>query len=86
MLDVRSRYDSAATRPRVRLLYGNDNPRDREHGERLAGLEGVELVPLQGWKRHNVTEVRIKRGEFEADLTWLLKEPAFSKSTSLPGS
>jgi hypothetical protein len=31
-------------------------------------LEGVELVPLPGWKRHNVTEVRIKRGEFEADL------------------
>jgi hypothetical protein len=85
MLDVRSRYDSASTRPRVRLLYGNDYPRDREHGERLAGLEGVELVPLPGWRRHDVTEIRIKRGEFEADLNWLVKEVAFSNSTSLPG-
>jgi hypothetical protein len=42
-------------------------------------------VPLPGWKRHNVTEVRIKRGEFEADLNWLVKEVAFSKSTSLQG-
>jgi hypothetical protein len=42
-------------------------------------------VPLRGRKRDNVTEIRIKRGEFEADLNWLLKEVAFSKSTSLPG-
>jgi hypothetical protein len=39
-----------------------------------------------GWKRHNVTEIRIKRGEFEADLnSWRQSHNALNRQIAFEG-
>ena len=72
MLDASSRFASASAHPRVRIIYGNDNEEDRREAERLAGLDGVELLPLTNWRHHLVIDALIESGEFEANLNWML--------------
>lgn len=79
MLDLRYRYESAASYPRVRHVYGAAHDVDREEAERLAGLEGIELVPLAGWTEHLVIDALMETGEFVPALTWALGAKAISR-------
>ena len=76
MLTVRGRYESAHVYPRIRHIYGGANDRDREQAELLAGMEGVELVPLADWPHHLVIDALIETGEFDTNLNWLLETKA----------
>ena len=62
MLDLRYRYESSASYPRVRHVYGAAHDVDREEAERLAGLEGIELVALPDWTEHLVIDALIRVG------------------------
>ena len=76
MLTVRGRYESSPIYPRIRHIYGGAHDRDREEAERLAGMEGVELVRLAGWPHHMVIDALMETGEFDAHLNWLLEADA----------
>jgi len=76
MLTVRGRYESAPIYPRIRHVYGGDHNRHREQAERLAGMEGMELVPLADWPHHLVIDALLERGQFDAHLAWLLQAEA----------
>jgi hypothetical protein len=69
-LDLRELYRSAEPRPRAWLAYGARNWDDRLHGEHMAGLDGVTLEPVAGYKGHNSALELIRGGRFDD----LLKE------------
>lgn len=72
-LDLAALYRAAARRPVARLLYGGDNENDREEAERMAGIEGVERIALPGVADHGILSALVARGEFEAQLAWLME-------------
>ena len=72
MLDLRGRYDAAAVHPRIRHIHGGANDVDRLEGENLVGLEGVEMVSLDGFENHAVLEHLIATGTLNSQLGWLL--------------
>lgn len=74
-LDLARLYREAAARPRLRLVYGEANSLDRREAERMAGIEGVELVPIAGLERHGVIPYLVPDGSFERHLGWLAAEP-----------
>lgn len=74
-LDLAQLYREAATRPRLRLVYGGSNALDRREAERMAGIEGVELVPIAGLGRHGVIPYLVPDGSFDRHLGWLVAEP-----------
>jgi hypothetical protein len=77
-LDTRRRFVSRSIRARVRHVHGADNEIDRAEGENLAGLAGVELLPIAGWSSHSVVEKLIPSGAFEAHLRWLVSTAAIA--------
>jgi acyl carrier protein len=84
MLDLRYRYESSPSYPRVRHVYGAAHDVDREEAERLAGLEGIELVPLPGWTEHLVIDALIESEEFVPALRWMFGAEAVSKNVAAP--
>ncbi|MBY0275515.1 hypothetical protein K2Z84_09240, partial [Candidatus Binatia bacterium] len=69
-LDVRRRLVRMPRRPRH--VHGADNDVDRAEAANLAGIGGVELLPIDGWSRHSVVEALIPSGAFDAHLRWLV--------------
>jgi len=84
MLDLRYRYESSASYPRVRHVYGAAHDVDREEAERLAGLEGIELVALPDWTEHLVIDALIESEEFVPALRWMFGAEAVSKNVAAP--
>ena len=74
-LDLAKLYREAAARPRLRLVYGEANALDRQEAERMAGIAGVELVPIAGLERHGVIPYLVPDGSFDRHLGWLVAEP-----------
>ncbi|MBY0277390.1 hypothetical protein K2Z84_18830 [Candidatus Binatia bacterium] len=70
--DLRQRFALTPRRPRVRHVHGAGNDVDRSEGENLAGIAGVELLPIAGWERHSVVEALIPSGAFDGHLRWLV--------------
>lgn len=82
MLDLRYRYESSAIYPRIRHIYGDAHEIDRVEAERFKGLEGVELVPLVGWKEHLVIDSLIGNDEFVPTLAWMLAAKAVTRGNA----
>jgi acyl carrier protein len=82
MLDLRYRYESASSYPRIRHVYGAANDVDRMEAERLGGLDGSELVSLPSWEEHLVIDALIGSNEFVPTLEWMLRAKAISRSAS----
>jgi hypothetical protein len=64
-LDLRELYRSAESPPRAWLAYGERNWDDRIHSEHMAGLDGVTLEPVAGYKGHNSALELIRAGRFD---------------------
>jgi acyl carrier protein len=84
MLDLRYRYESSSVYPRIRLIYGDGHKLDRSEAARFKGLEGVELLPLVGWKEHLVIDDLIGKNEFVPTLEWMLNAKAVSRGEGAP--
>jgi hypothetical protein len=84
MLDPRYRYESSSVYPRIRLIYGDAHKVDRSEAARFKGLEGVELLPLPGWKEHLVIDDLIGKNEFVPTLEWMLAAKAVSRGEGAP--
>ena len=70
--DLRPLYESAAVRPRVRLVYGADNVDDRANADHLADLEGVHTRAVSAWRRHDPQLGLIAEDSFGSLLTELV--------------
>ena len=80
-LDLRERYLAARSVPCTRLIYGEQAWDDRIHAEHMAGLPGVELMPIEGHQGHGTVAEMVRRRLFEAVLDDLATP---SGSTSNP--
>jgi hypothetical protein len=72
MLDMRAVYAAASSRPRVRIVFGQDSQNDRLHGEHMASLPGVVSDALEDCHDHNIVTEAIIRGKFGELLQWLV--------------
>lgn len=66
---------------RLQLHFDPTMGFDREHCERLAGLEGIEMIPREGGG-HNIAKDMRGKGELEALLRAALTDPAAPNTTS----
>lgn len=69
--DHSERYRAAASHPRVRLVYGERYANDVEEAETMAGIAGVELVPLPGIAEHGIISILAREGTLSEHLKWL---------------
>ena len=65
-LDLRERYLAARSAPRTVLIYGDQAWDDRIHAEHMAGLPGVELMPIERHEGHGTVAEMVRRRLFEA--------------------
>ena len=65
-LDLRRLYQQASHPPRALMVYGEHNWDDRIHAEHMAGLPGVTLQQIDGYKGHNCAVELIRAGRFGA--------------------
>lgn len=72
-LNLRTKLLGATDPPAVRHIHGADNPTDREEGQNLSGINGVELLEIAGWSRHNLLDGLFVRDELPTHLNWLLR-------------
>jgi tetratricopeptide (TPR) repeat protein len=77
-VDLRGLLQKAAAPPRVDLYFGSDMPQDRMHAERLSGLPGVTLHPVEGVARHDVAGALLLEGR----LLPILRDVCMSKVAS----
>jgi amino acid adenylation domain-containing protein len=83
-LDLAHRYAAAATRPRVRMVYGDSHWDDRLHAKSMGSLEGVTLQPLENVEDHNVMgEFARQPHQFERLLDWLGPPAPFMRGTRI---
>jgi hypothetical protein len=75
-VDLRGLLQKAAAPPRVDLYFGSDMPQDRMHAERLSGLPGVTLHPVDGVARHDVAGALLLEGR----LLPILRDVCMSKA------
>ena len=66
----------------MRHVYGAAHDVDREEAERLAGLEGIELVALPDWTEHLVIDALIELEEFVPALRWMFGAEAVLKNVA----
>ncbi len=64
--DLRPRLAAQGGRPGATIVYGAQCWDDRFHAEHLAGLPGVELRPIDGFRGHMSAAELVHRGEFGA--------------------
>jgi hypothetical protein len=74
--DLRKAYATAASPPKVRLLFGRENWDDRLHAEHLSGLPGVSVEAVEDCATHSVTPILLKREALDGLLQWLTQDAA----------
>lgn len=70
-LNLADLYRAAASRPRLRLLFGAGNERDRTEAASMAGLPDTLLMPLEGVSTHGILPDLVACGGFDPLLHWL---------------
>ena len=81
--DLRPLYEAAASRPRVRLVFGAENVFDAAHARNLENVPGVTLEAVPGLAGHNVFLDLIERGRYASVLADLVS-PALSPAMTGP--
>jgi hypothetical protein len=74
-VEIAALYRSAPQRPRATLIYGDGHATDRRLAHRMAGITGVDLVPLENYDRHDTLSFFLLNGRFEL-MFKLLEGPA----------
>ncbi|MCK0206838.1 hypothetical protein MWN33_02200 [Starkeya koreensis] len=72
-VELRAFYLDAAEAPPARVHFAANNAHDRDEAENLAGLPGIELLPLPD-TNHNLIPSFIARGLFMPALEWLVAD------------
>jgi hypothetical protein len=70
-------YQARVVHPRVLLVYGEGHERDAYFANHMAGVPGVELLPLAGFKEHTTYLEVTKRGMLPEMLGELLAMEAY---------
>lgn len=71
LLHPKIRYMACQEAPKVRLVYGNENARDRAEATRLLGIKNVEHLELKDCSEHSVVVPLVERRQFLSNLRWL---------------
>lgn len=82
--DLPSAYQQACQPPRVLIVYGDSAWDDRLHAERMRGVNGVKLLPVQDCSRHNVIPELIGRSWLSRLLDWSMMPDGVSLPESIP--
>jgi len=85
-VDIRRAYGSAATPPRVDLVFGERHEKDAEASRRLGDLPMVTLHPVAGYEHHDVVSQVIATGMFGGLLDRLLTEDVPAEQMAGSGS
>ncbi|MCC7275277.1 MAG: hypothetical protein IT561_21595 [Alphaproteobacteria bacterium] len=84
-LDLAVLYAETARPPRLRILFGADNPLDRREAENMARVPGVELAAMPGVASHGVMPPLVADGTFDRHLDWLVPVRSEQRgSTAIP--
>jgi amino acid adenylation domain-containing protein len=84
--NMRQLYASQQFRPRVLNVYSISMPRDRLQAEQMAGLNGVELVGVDGGVLHNVIEPLIRARQLMPLLRRFIEATRLADSVRTPAS
>lgn len=71
-IDLAPHVQGGGGRAAIRILYGADNPHDRDQAERLKDCPAVTLEPLEGAKAHNMLNACLQDGSIRGHVAWLL--------------
>lgn len=69
--DLRRKLRDHPSKIDVRSIFGALNVQDRSEAENLSGLHNVELVPVENWERHGVTDGLIRTNTLSDHLSWV---------------
>jgi hypothetical protein len=64
VFDLRKLFEAASRSPKALIVYGEQNPRDRDSATYLGGLPSVRLHSVGDYPFHHLVAELIRRGEF----------------------